>query len=96
MEIPVSPQVIVSTGAALHPSNGNAGGGKPASHPKLTHDLSIIVEAASNDDGLPVGEEDDDDELDRSDGPALAGHDVVRLVDGAAAAAAASALVYCV
>ncbi|KAL9707772.1 hypothetical protein quinque_011290 [Culex quinquefasciatus] len=76
MEIPVTPQVIVSTGAALHPSNGNTGGGKPASHPKLAHDLSIIVEAASNDE-LPVGEEDDDDELDRSDGPALAGHDVV-------------------
>lgn len=92
MEIPVTPQVIVSTGAALHPSNGNTGGGKPASHPKLAHDLSIIVEAASNDE-LPVGEEDDDDELDRSDGPALAGHDVVRLVDGAAAALA---LVYCV
>ena len=82
MEIPVvTPQVIVSTGAALHPSSGKTGGGKPTSHPKLAHDLSIIVEAASNDE-LPVGEEDDDDdELNRSDGPALAGHDVVRLVE---------------
>lgn len=76
MEIPVTPQVIVSTGAALHPSTGKNGAGKSTSHSKLAHDLSIIVEATSNDE-LPAGEEDDDDELDRSDGPALAGHDVV-------------------
>lgn len=63
MDIPVTPQVIVSSEIGT--------GGKQTNHPKLPHNLSIIVEAASHD------EEDDDDLLNRPDGPALAGHDVV-------------------
>uniref|UniRef100_A0A1Q3FV71 Putative dna topoisomerase i-interacting protein n=1 Tax=Culex tarsalis TaxID=7177 RepID=A0A1Q3FV71_CULTA len=78
MDTSMPPPAIVPTGASIHPSGGGgkAGAGKQTNQPKIPHSLSIIVEAASHDE-LTADEDDDDDVLDRSDGPALAGHDVV-------------------
>lgn len=82
MDLP-GPSKIMESVNVPHPSTMIIG--KPAVQAKLSHDLSIIVEALNDElhDELPV---DEDDELDHSDVPALEEHDVVSACETASVA----------
>lgn len=84
MDIPSSSKAIGSANAT-HPSGKTSG--KPTSQPRLKNDLSVIVEASSAElnDELPA-DDDDDDELDHTDGPCLEEHDVVSACETASVA----------
>ncbi|XP_021703082.1 protein timeless isoform X2 [Aedes aegypti] len=86
------PSKVIDSANVVHPSAKAASSPTVITQSKLTHDLSVIVEA-SNDDEVPTeddvnadDDDDDDDDDDALEGPCLEEHDVVSACETASVA----------